>query len=758
MRDEKNGMKIGNLSFYENQALFGHDSTPRLVAFEVEGEDQVRIFRRDDGGNISSELRSFNPFVLLADKDLLGGWRGESRIDALEGSGFLRYVAVFPGLRDLFKAKDHLQKASGRTPNALDSPYLFLNDPVHQYLLMSGQTHFLELPFDGLHRLQLDIETYCQEGFEFSNPQREADCIIAIALSDSKGWERLLSGKELSEAEMLQELVREIRGRDPDVIEGHNIFRFDLEYIEARAQRHGIPLGLGRDGSILKGHPSRMQIAERTIAYRKYEVFGRHIVDTWMLAQYYDITARNLESYGLKGIARHFGLASPERTYVEPDRIGWYYDHEPEVLFRYALDDVRETRAIGDLLSRGYFVQAQIFPYSYQNVILRGNATKIDALFLREYLHRGHSIPVPSRGQEVAGGHTEICYQGVVQNVFHCDITSLYPSIMLSYGCFPRSDELGVFPKLLQDLKDFRVQAKELARRASQTREAQPSYAEDDTSYLEALQATFKILINSFYGYLGFTLGHFNDFERANQVTATGRELIREMMTWLEEQGCRLIEVDTDGIYFVPPEGFGNTETVSLLEELSRTLPEGIHLELDGQYQAMFSYKMKNYALLDPGGKIVVKGSGLKSRGLEPFQRIWMEEMFGLLLRGDRKGIHEMTERTLDDIAHHRMDIKKLGKTETLQDSLETYREKIKGKKRNPSASYELALKSGRSYQPGDQISYYVAGDDKKVKVHEACKPASLWDPRQPDENVAYYQDKLRSLFKKFQPFFSERC
>lgn len=748
-------MEIGGLSFYENQVLFGHDPTPRLVAFELEGEDKVRIFRREEEGGISSELQPFTPFALLASQDLLKGWKKECRIEGLGGSGFFRYLVTFPGLKSFLKAKDHFRKITNKTSNAFDAPYFLLNDPVHQYLLLSGQTHFLELPFDQLHRLQIDIETYCQEGFEFSNSYREADRIIAITLSDNREWERLMSGKELSEAEMLAELVREIQERDPDVIEGHNLFRFDLEYIEARARRHCVLLALGRDGSFLKGHPSRIQIAERSITYRKYEIFGRHIVDTWMLAQYYDITARNFESYGLKTIARHFGLAAHERTYVEPDRISWYYDYEPEALFRYALDDVRETRSIGALLSRSYFVQAQIFPYSYQNVVLRGNATKIDALLLREYLYRRCSIPIPSKGRQVAGGHTELCHQGVVQNVFHCDITSLYPSIMLSYGCFPSGDELGVFPQLLQDLKDFRVQTKELARQTNhQSPEGKQHFVTEDISYLEALQSTFKVLINSFYGYLGFRMGHFNDFEQANKVTATGREIIQQIMIWLEDRGCRLIEVDTDGIYFTLPGGAGDKETTSLLEELSQTLPEGICLELDGHFQTMFSYKMKNYALLDPMGKLIIKGSGLKSRGLELFQRTWMEEMFGLLLRGDQKGIQEVTERYLDDIAHHRMDIKMFMKTETLQSSLETYQEKIKEKKRNPSAPYELALKSGRSYQSGDQISYYVAGNGRNVKVYNNCKPASHWDSKNPDENTVYYQAKLKDLYKKFQPFF----
>ena len=40
--------------------------------------------------------------------------------------------------------------------------------------------------------------------------------------------------------------------------------------------------------------------------------------------------------------------------------------------------------------------------------------------------------------------------------------------------------------------------------------------------YYDALQATFKILINSFYGYLGFSMGHFNDFAQADRVTRTG--------------------------------------------------------------------------------------------------------------------------------------------------------------------------------------------------------------------------------------------
>jgi DNA polymerase elongation subunit (family B) len=168
----------------------------------------------------------------------------------------------------------------------------------------------------------------------------------------------------------------------------------------------------------------------------------------------------------------------------------------------------------------------------------------------------------------------------------------------------------------------------------------------------------------------------------------------------------------------------------------------------------MFSYKMKNYALLDFAGRLTITGSGLRSRGLELFQREWMEEMFRHLLAGEPQKIRELTRRYAEAFERHTFDVRKFMKTETLQDSLDTYREKIKGSRRNPAAAYELALRSERAHQPGDQVSYYVAGTSKRVKVHEAAKPASQWDPKQPDENVEYYKAKLVELEEKFRPFF----
>ena len=317
--------------------------------------------------------------------------------------------------------------------------------------------------------------------------------------------------------------------------------------------------------------------------------------------------------------------------------------------------------------------------------------------------------------------------QGTAQRVLHCDVTSLYPSIMLVYNYLPSKDELGLFSGLLRDLRTFRVKAKELARDAAE---------EESRNYFNALQSTFKILINSFYGYLGFQMGHFNDFDAANQVTAKGRDLIQSVIAWLKKNAAKIVEVDTDCIYFMPP--------------------ESVKTELDGRYPAMFSYKIKNYALLDEQGRLRIKGSGLRSRGLELFQREWLEEMLLLLLKDDRAKIPKLYERYLDDIDQHRKEISWLAKTETLQDSLETYQAKLKAKKRNAAAPYELALKADRRYQPGDQISYYVVGAKAKIKINENCKLASEWDANKPDENVEHYKAKLKELYEKFKPWIED--
>jgi DNA polymerase, archaea type len=714
--------KTSSLSSVEHDpVLFGADASQGIVAVEFVTPDRVQIYRREGNKTVSEEV-VHKPFA-WATEPLPGDAR------ELAGENAFRFTVAFDGAAEFSKAKATYKRE------------LFaLNDLAHQYLLQSGRTLFKGMAFEDLRRMQVDIETFIGVDGAMSDASR--DPLLAIALSDSSGWEEVLVVEDPEDEEqeraVLEKFVALVRERNPDVIEGHNIFRFDLPYLEARARKLKIKLDLGRDGSTLRSHPSRLQIAERLIQYRKFEIHGRHIVDTLFLVQFHDVGARELESFGLKAAARHFGVAEDDRVELGAREITEAHAKKRKTFVQYALQDVRETRGLSAALSPAWFTQTTIFPYNYQDVVIRGNATKINSLFLREYLRQGQSVPALSEVQRFEGGYTDIFFTGVARDVWHCDIASLYPSVMLAFGIFPESDTLGVFGDMLARLRKFRLEAKAAMRSAKGPQKA----------HLDALQGTFKILINSFYGYLGFAQGNFADFEAAAAVTAKGRELLRGMVDWLRQRGADVIEIDTDGIYFTPPK---DATWDGLYRELAATLPMGIEVEFDARYAAMFSYKAKNYALLSEDGKLSIKGAALKSRGLEKFQRVFIERAVRALLEGKPETIPAMHNEFAKALRERVWEPEMFAKNEALQDSLEAYQKKIAASSRNRSAAFELALRSGRKMQAGDRVSYYITGTKKTVKAYESAKLVAEWDPQNRDENTAYYLAKLDELAGKFE-------
>jgi DNA polymerase, archaea type len=746
------------MEFEKNTLLFGADPTPRIVAIELGETGTVRVYRREADGSTVADIEPFHPFV-WADSDVV-----DLGLETEELQSNLKYgwLITVDSWKELIALRNGLKNA-GRD-------FFAFTDPVQHYLTATGRTLFKDLPFEELKRIQLEVLWFDavagvgDSGTGVADPGRD-DHIMSIALSDNSGWEELIvvdpNNVEESERNALKRLTALIKERDSDVIEGHDLFRVHLPLLVARAKKLKTKLDWGRSDGFLRSRPSRLQIAEKTIDYPKFTVGGRHFVDTFLLAQFYDVGMRSLAGFERADVARHFDLCDSEQiSALTGKELQRAYLESSETFRRRASCGVRETRALSDLLSPSYFIQAQIFPYNYQDVIVRGNATRINALFLREYFRQRHSIPELPMVRAFEGGYTDIFFTGVARDVWHCDIASLYPSVMLQFDCFPATDQLQIFRHLLTDLRTFRLEAKAKMR------------AEKDPAkqhHLQALQNTFKILLNSFYGYLGFAQGHFADFDAAARVTQIGRDLLKKMIEWLNAHGARVIEVDTDGIYFVPPSSVaggadavrghveyqpGSTPPATPIEQLqkdlAKELPPGIDVEIDEQFDAMFSYKAKNYALLTKDGDVIIKGGALKSRGLEKFQRIFLEQMIKLIMQGKSEAVGDLRNEFEQKIHNREWKIDMLMKTDTLQDSLDKYRAKIAGSARNRAAAYELALASGRSYKPGDQISYYIKATPKKVPAYEAAKLASEFDPRNRDENVDYYVAKLDDLVKKF--------
>ncbi len=746
--------------------LTGHDPTERIVGIHAEGPAAVRLYVRSAGGEVTTETAAVHPFFFVTDAALLTGFpRSRFRVQRLAGEGAYRDVVVFPDRGAQFDALRHIERATG-TEAARPADVYQVGGLEQQYLMQTGRTLFTGMAFDDLRRLQLDIEVVAHGGF----PQAEVaeHRIVLVALSDSTGWQHLVGAPGMDEAEILRETVRIVTERDPDVIEGHNLYGFDLPYLTIRCQRHGVAFALGRDGSAPRTFPSSIRFAERQIDYEAVEIAGRHVVDTMFLVMSFDVFKRDLPNYTLKGVARYFGFAPEGRTYVPGDQIAAVWETDPARIMDYALDDVTETERIARHLSGSTFYLTQMVPMPYGVVARTGPAAKIEALFVRAYLRARHSLPRAQWGSQHVGGYTDVFVTGVVGPIVYADVESLYPSIMLQYGIQPEGDALGLFPRLLRTLTDLRLDTKAAARTTADAHER---------GELDARQNAYKNIINSFYGNLGFQFALFNDFAEADRVAATGQQLLRQIMAAVREAGGLVVEVDTDGVLFVPPPHVrGEVQERAFVAALSAGMPHGIRIGFDGRYRTMLSYKKKNYALLGYDGTLQFKGSSLVSRSSERFGRAFVRQATRLLLDVADRGpaaiadLHRLYLDTRARIVAHDWSfadgagVESFQRVETLKMALEDYEREVAEDGRTRSAAYAVAAReaarTGRPIRRGERVAFYIAepraaaGGATGTRVFELARHAALWDPAAPDESTAFYLDRLDQLTLRFSPFF----
>jgi len=684
--------------------LFGNDPTPRIVAIEPVN-NHIRLFVRS-GEQLRTVEEPFRPW-LLSDLQLeMAGIHWQELTGELEGRRMLKYLA----LCDDREAFDKLRRALRDKHREVIAYGSF----ARQYLMLSGKTLFKGMTFADLHRMQLDIET------STLTPDQQGAQILVIALSDTRGYETVLHGNE---KQILEQFIERVRALDPDVIEGHNLFGFDLPYLAARAQALGVPLRLGRDGSELRfGTPRQCIIGANSRTFTPAYVHGRHLIDTYLSVQRFDIGRGDLESYGLKEVAQQLGIAAPHRIYLEREQIPDLWRTDPETVRCYCLQDVHETRRLADLTLPTEFYQCQMLPDTLQNLAAIGTGEKANLMFVRAYLAARYAVPAPQEAREYPGGYTEVRQVGLIPRIAKADVESLYPSVMLRYGIKPRADHLNVFLPTLERLRRLRLEAK---ARAKQTHGA-------EAAYWDGLQNSFKILINSYYGYLAAPF-HFNDFDAAEQVTLTGQELVKRIAEEIERRGGTVVEIDTDGVYFQPPsEVRTEADEIAFVEQAGTVLPEGIRLAYDGRYKAMLSLKTKNYVLQGYDGKLTFKGASLRSRADERFGREFLNNAIQWLLNGEPERVAAEYRRLARQILNGEIDIDQLCR-----------RERVTAKsKQHTHPLYPLA----KRFQIGDYIMVYRRHDGSLGLREEYAH----------DEDRAHYVDKLYKFAMRLEPLFPD--
>lgn len=706
-----------------------------IVGLWIDGDDQMQVARRGDAaGKTTIAKAPFTPFLWCASESAKS-IAGDAH--PLDGSGELNRRVDFETLSD---AKVGI-KAVGRSGEVV-KPF------EQQWLLRSGERLFGGMRFSEIRRCQLDIEVSTTPPFGFPDASRPGDRVLAIGIRLSNEMEarilRLEAESDEAERRLLEELSEVLQETDPDTIEGHNIFNFDLAYLRTRCRRYRVKMAWGRAGELARFRSSRQRIAERQLDFLRCDIPGRTVVDTLMALQLWDVSKRDLPGYGLKVAARYFGIttASDERTYLPGNKIQNAFREDPETFDRYLEDDLRETAGLADRLLPTYVAQCQSFPILLQEALLRGTGAKVDLLMAEKYFRGEAALSFPGGVAPFAGGFSKSFGEGVFENVLHFDVASLYPSLLIQIGRDPVNDTLGAMIPLLKELRTYRLEYKEKAQVATDVAEK---------SEFDARQNSFKILINSFYGYLGFAGARFADGELAAEVTSRGRELLQGLIAWFEENGYKVLEADTDGLYVQAGEAFDAPE--ALLAAVQATLPEGIELEFDGRYERMFCYKAKNYALRE-GDQIRVRGSALRSRATEPFLKELTQHLISHLLGLEDEPVLTCWQRFAEQIEDSSMPVERLLKSEYLSMNPSAYEEKIGSGGKPRRAALEVALKMEPSPRSGDKVSYFLGPKSKgQTADWQRAHPLDHFDPVTCPYDPGAYLKKLKEWRKRYGGF-----
>ena len=191
-----------------------------------------------EGGRVE-RIESFRPFAWLndtpADVNLHGltleRLKGEGTYDRLVHADDLATFEAFVKQAKLTVGVDAIRP--------LES----------QFLLQHRQRVYRDLSFSHLRRCQLDIETGSEDG-SFSDAAKPNDRVLAIGLRCG-GKNRLLlleAETDAGEKALLESFNAALAEIDPDVIEGHNLFKFDLDFLRQRCRLLRVPCAWGRFG------------------------------------------------------------------------------------------------------------------------------------------------------------------------------------------------------------------------------------------------------------------------------------------------------------------------------------------------------------------------------------------------------------------------------------------------------------------------------------------------------------------------------
>jgi DNA polymerase elongation subunit (family B) len=196
------------------------------------------------------------------------------------------------------------------------------------------------------------------------------------------------------------------------------------------------------------------------------------------------------------------------------------------------------------------------------------NSVNIDSLLLKTLNTKGFIVRSKRKSiaEEYPGAYVKDPIAGVYEGIICLDFTSLYPWVVINSNISPetligevsenyvpkeneiktsanvifKKDIIGIFPSILRWIFKKRKEYQKLSDEAIDKNEKE--------NYNKK-QEVFKILLNSFYGFTGFSGSRFFDVRLAKSITLNGQTLIKYAISELEKDGFNVITSDTDSTY-----------------------------------------------------------------------------------------------------------------------------------------------------------------------------------------------------------------
>jgi uncharacterized protein YprB with RNaseH-like and TPR domain len=710
--------------------LSGCDSTTGIVAVDADARGHARVWRRL-GIRVELEDHQFPNWFLTTNLDLLAhlprrhltsDWlrtaHGQLLVDhelsvveldaptalGAEDQDAYRYLVLTTNLQDvetaLIETANKRDAAEARTLADLRGLVLIWH-PIEQFLTLTGRTYFKDLRFDDLRRMQFDLET--------TGLNEDRDRIFMISMGDSSGWRDCLETEGMNEGKLLERFVQIVQARDPDTLENHNIFGFDLPFLVKRAARLGVRLALGRDGSEPRLETDSFDGGERPEPFLRWRIAGREVIDTQHAVRRFGAAVPNMRRHGLKEAARYLGLARADREYVAGADVWPTYRTDPERIRRYAADDVEEVDALSRRLLLPMFELASMLPRAYERIAADTGPTALwELLLVRAYLHEARAIgaPMPRLQRPPLTARPELLIKGVVGPSVHAVVERLLPSVLAERTLTAANDELGVMPRIVEELLALReVEGAHLLAEAS-------------------------------HRYLSGT-GLFADPAAAAHASAVARHHVEGVLDEVRLRGCAVVEIDGPRLALAVPASWDQNIERQIEDAVADRLPGGVQLQFVAHHQALYARAPGTAISLARDGTVTLIGPAFRPGRLERFGEAFMLRAAPHALSGDAVALRQVFLETVHLLRTRQVPLDDLCVQVTLHKSLPQYRRG--GTHEEP---YEVLLAAGiRSWRVGQRIRYFRArGGEPRLLLEGDGLTAA-------EADTEYYVQRLSTLY-----------